>query len=102
MQVVEKVVFKSCSYTIGLQLRKMKMYLINFMGAYMGDPRKILLKHKLLSKKVNFFIQLETNLIKKIIFQFSAAAGVSVKIFMVGPCAIAKLGILGHFRSNII
>ena len=42
------------SHTIGLQLRKMKMYLISFIGAYMENHGKIQSKHRLLSKK-SFF-----------------------------------------------
>ena len=61
----------------------------------MGDHGKIKSKHKLLSKKVNFF-QLETNLLEK----KGGGVGVSgpiivviiiiIIIFMLGHCATTK------------
>ena len=38
---------------------------------------------------------------KSFIFQFLTGVGVYVQMFMIGPCAIAKLHIFGHSRSNI-
>ena len=38
---------------------------------------------------------------KSLIFQFLAGLGVCVQIFMLRPCAIAKLKISGHSRLNI-
>ena len=69
-------------------------------GLY-GRSWKIYSKHRRLSKVVNFF-KLEANLMKKVFFQFPAGEGVSVQIFVLRPCAIAKLQILGHSRSSVI
>ena len=94
LQAVEKAVFSS--HRIGLHLRKMKMYLINLVGAYVGDNGKIYSKHRLLSKQINFF-QLKAYLMT-LIFQFLEDVRVSVQIFMLGSRAIAKLQVFGHSR----
>ena len=39
---------------------------------------------------------------KKILFPFIAGVGVSVQIFTLGPCEIAKLHICGHTHSIIL
>ena len=89
-RVLEKAVFSS--HMIGLQLRKIKMYLINCIRAYMGDHGNPL-KAQISVQKVSF--QLETNRVgkKSSIFQFLAGLGVSVQIVILGPCEIVKLQI---------
>ena len=48
-------------------------------------------------------VKLKANLLTKIIIlEFFAAVGIPLQIFMVGPCAITKLLISGHYHSNII
>ena len=69
----------------------------------MEDHEEIHSKHSLLSKLINCF-QLETNRIIKtlFIFQFLVGVGVSVQMFILGPCEIVKLQTFGCSRSDII
>ena len=46
---------KFSSHMIGLQLHKMKMYVLNFMGAYIEDHGKIPLKAQTSVPKSQFF-----------------------------------------------
>ena len=60
----------------------------------MGDHGKIHSKHKLQSKSQFFATGCQSYEIKSFIFQLLADAGITVLIFMVEPCEIAKLQIL--------
>ena len=61
------------------------VYSVNFTPAYIEDHGEINTKHRLLSKKVNFF-QMETNLVKTVVcLSIPCRCGVSVQFSRLDP-----------------
>ena len=73
------------------------MLLVSFIRAYMGDHGKSTKITEFCPKRSSFFSAGRQPYEKKSsIFQFLVGVGVSVQMFMLGPCTLAMLQISGH------